>query len=63
MYDDIFLFVKLVNHDNFRKLATVLNISQSTISRRIQNLEVQLKQQLIKRNSNGFVLTNRATAY
>ncbi|MBX9598976.1 MAG: LysR family transcriptional regulator [Burkholderiales bacterium] len=62
MYDDIFLFVKLVNHDNFRKLATVLNISQSTISRRIQNLEIQLKQQLIKRNSNGFVLTNEGEA-
>jgi DNA-binding transcriptional LysR family regulator len=58
MYDDIFLFVKLVNHGNFRKLATAVNISQSTISRRIQNLEIQLKKQLIKRNATGFTLTH-----
>lgn len=58
MYDDIFLFVKLVNHGNFRKLATAVNISQSTISRRIQNLEIQLKKQLIKRDTTGFTLTH-----
>lgn len=62
MYNDIFLFVKLVNHGSFRKLANLIKLSQSTISRRIQSLETQLNKQLIKRSNNGILLTNEGEA-
>lgn len=54
-YDDIFLFVKLINIGSFSALAKVLNTSQATISRRIQNLENQLHLQLIRRHSRGML--------
>ncbi|MED7820185.1 MULTISPECIES: LysR family transcriptional regulator [unclassified Francisella] len=54
-YDDIFLFIKLINIGTFTKLAESLRLSQSTVSRRIQNLEEELNTKLIKRNSRGLV--------
>lgn len=50
-YDDIFLFVKLINVGTFSGLAKALNTTQGTISKRIQRLEEQLNLQLIHRNS------------
>lgn len=52
-YDDIFLFIKLINVGTFSGLAKVLNTTQGTISRKIQQLEGDLRLQLIKRNSRG----------
>ena len=55
LYDDIFLFVKLINSGSFSKLSQSVNISQGTISKRIQSLEEELHLQLIKRNSRGLL--------
>ncbi|MBK2144396.1 LysR family transcriptional regulator, partial [Francisella tularensis] len=54
-FDDIFLFVKLVNIGTFTELAKQLNVSQSTVSRRIQSLEESINTKLIKRNSRGVI--------
>lgn len=54
-YDDIFLFVKLINIGTFTELAKLTNVSQSTVSRRIQNLEESLNTRLITRNSRGLI--------
>ncbi len=54
-YDDIFLFVKLINIGSFSGLAKTLNTTQGTVSRRIQNLEEHLHLQLIRRNSRGLL--------
>lgn len=52
-YDDIFLFVKLINVGTFSGLAKSLNTAQGSISRKIQQLEEDLRLQLIRRNSRG----------
>ncbi|AXA34075.1 LysR family transcriptional regulator [Francisella adeliensis] len=54
-YDDIFLFIKLINIGTFTELAKQINVSQSTVSRRIQNLEESTNTKLIKRNSRGLI--------
>jgi len=56
-YDDILLFVKLVNIGTFSGLAKSINVTQSTISKKIQKLEQQLNLQLIHRNSRTLELT------
>lgn len=57
MLDDIILFVKLIDAGGFSKLAKSLGISQSTISRKIENLEMEMKVRLIKRDSRNVELT------
>lgn len=52
-YDDIFLFVQLIDRGSFVKLSLHLNIGQSTISRRIRNLEETLGKKLLRRNTRG----------
>lgn len=59
MLDDIILFVKLVNSGRFSYLARILGVSQSTISRRIENLEKCLEVKLIKRDSHYVELTDK----
>lgn len=54
-FDDIFIFVKLIDIGTFTELAKHLNVSQSTVSRRIQNLEESVNMKLIKRNSRGLI--------
>lgn len=54
-FDDIFIFIKLINIGTFTELAKHLNISQSTVSRRIQSLEESINMKLIKRNSRGLI--------
>ncbi|TXI92208.1 MAG: LysR family transcriptional regulator [Neisseriales bacterium] len=56
-YDDIFLFVKLVNVGTFSGLAKSLNTTQGTVSKRIQKLEDQLNLQLLHRNSRTLEVT------
>lgn len=57
MYDDLFLFIKVAQFASFTKAARELGIYQSTISRRIANLETELNKRLIVRNANHFELT------
>ena len=57
MFDNIFLFIQLVNKDGFSELSKSIRLSQSTISRRIQNLEVKLKVVLFKRDTRKLTLT------
>ena len=58
MYDDILLFVRLVENGSFSKLSNITGISQPTISRRISNLEREFKVELIIRTTNNFRLSN-----
>lgn len=57
MYDDILLFIRLVDAGSFSKLSNLSNISQPTISRRIANLEKEFKVELIIRTTNNFRLS------
>lgn len=57
MLDDILLFTELVEYKNFSKAAINLNISQSTLSKRIANLEKELKLTLIVHHTRKFEIT------
>ncbi len=54
-FDDIFLFVKLINIVTFTELAKQLNVSQSAVSRRVQSLEESINTNLLKRNSRDVI--------
>lgn len=62
MYDDLNIFIKLAEMESYSKLSKQLNISQATISRRIQNLENELGLALIKRGCRVFELTEEGRA-
>lgn len=57
MFDDIMLYIKLVDIGSFSKLAKLLNISQPTISRRIKGLEGEVGMELLVRTTNNIRLT------
>lgn len=57
MYDDIILFVKVIKIGSFTKASRTLGITLSTITRRIQRLEVGLGTTLIHRNTRFFNLS------
>ncbi len=57
MFDDINLFIHIVEIGNFHQASRELNVAQSTITRRIQNLEDSLGIQLFNRNCRTFQLT------
>ena len=57
MYDDLFLFIKVADIGSFTKASKELNIYQSTISRRIVNLENKLGVKLINRTASQLDLT------
>ena len=57
MYDDLFLFIKVAQFGSFTKAAKELGLYQSTISRRILNLEEALGSKLIVRTANHFELS------
>ncbi len=61
-YDDIFLFVKVVEVGSFIATAKMLKIGQSTISRRMQRLEDELGLDLFRQSSRGFELTENGQA-
>jgi len=58
MYDDIFMFVKLVQIGSFSALSRKLETTQATISRRIQNLETELGVALFHRNTRKLEITD-----
>ncbi|AUR52709.1 LysR family transcriptional regulator [Aquella oligotrophica] len=58
-YDDIFLFIKIVELGNFINTAKRLKVSVSTISRKIKLLEDELGINLVRRNTKEFELTEQ----
>jgi len=57
-WDKLKVFHTVAEASSFTKAATVLNLSQSAISRQIQSLENELKIQLFERHARGLVLTD-----
>ncbi len=58
MYDDIILFINLVNSGGFNKTAKKLNLQRSKVSRRIKMLEESLGGSLLKRGIKTLELTD-----
>jgi DNA-binding transcriptional LysR family regulator len=56
-WDKLKIFHTVAEASSFTKAATILNLSQSAISRQIQSLESDLKVQLFERHARGLVLT------
>ena len=56
-WDKLKIFYTVAEASSFTKAATILNLSQSAISRQIQSLEQDLKIQLFERHARGLVLT------
>jgi len=57
-WDKLKIFHTVAEASSFTKAATVLNLSQSAISRQIQSLENELKIKLFERHARGLVLTD-----
>jgi len=57
-WDKLKVFHTVAEASSFTKAATVLNLSQSAISRQIQSLENELKIKLFERHARGLVLTD-----
>ena len=57
-WDKLKIFHTVAEARSFTKAATILNLSQSAISRQIQSLEQDLKIQLFERHARGLVLTD-----
>ena len=56
-WDKLKIFYAVAEAGSFTNATTVLNISQSAISRQIQSLEQELKVQLFERHARGLTLT------
>ena len=56
-WDKLKIFHTVAEASSFTKASTILNLSQSAISRQIQSLENDLKVQLFERHARGLVLT------
>ena len=56
-WDKLKIFHTVAEATSFTKASTILNLSQSAISRQIQGLENDLKVQLFERHARGLVLT------
>jgi len=57
-WDKLKIFHVVAEASSFTKAATILNLSQSAISRQIQSLEHELKIKLFERHARGLVLTD-----
>ena len=57
-WDKLKIFHAVAEASSFTKAATILNLSQSAISRQIQTLEHELKIKLFERHARGLVLTD-----
>ena len=57
-WDKLKIFHTVAEASSFTKASTILNLSQSAISRQIQSLENDLKVQLFERHARGLVLTD-----
>lgn len=56
-WDDIKLFLALMRTGNVRAAAAKLNVSHSTVARRIDSMEEKLETRLFERLPNGYALT------
>ena len=56
-WDKLKIFHTVAEASSFTKASTILNLSQSAISRQIQSLEQELKTQLFERHARGLSLT------
>ncbi len=56
-------FLEIVRTGNFIQASKVLNLTQSTVSARIQTLEARLGEQLLIRNRGGVQLTSAGTRF
>jgi len=63
MYDDIALFVHIVQHQSLAEAAQQLTMPAATMTRRLQKLEQTLGCQLIHRSARQFVLTPEGEVY
>jgi DNA-binding transcriptional LysR family regulator len=59
-WDDMRIFLAVIDDGNFRKASDRLKIERSTVSRRIDQLEHRLRAQLFERRSDGAVPTPAA---
>lgn len=59
MFDDILLFIKVVEWGSFNTTAKQLGVAQSTISRKVDNLETELGTKLFKRDTRHIELTEK----
>ena len=57
-WDKLKIFHTVAEASSFTKASTILNLSQSAISRQIQSLENDLKVKLFERHARGLVLTD-----
>ena len=57
-WDKLKIFHTVAEASSFTKASTILNLSQSAISRQIQSLETELKIKLFERHARGLVLTD-----
>ena len=58
-WDKLKIFHAVAESGSFTKASTVLNLSQSAISRQIQTLENELKIHLFERHARGLVVTDK----
>lgn len=63
MFDDLALFVAVVDHGGFAPAATALSMPPATLSRRIKALEAALGVRLMHRSARGLTLTQAGTQY
>jgi LysR family nitrogen assimilation transcriptional regulator len=56
-------FVRVAEFGSFVKAAEVLNVAQSTLSRQVRSLEIELKISLFHRNGRGVVLSPMGTRF
>lgn len=59
-WEDAQFFLAVAEHRSFSAAAKVLGVRQPTVSRRIQQLEETLKQQLFERGKHGAIATSAA---
>ena len=57
-WDKLKIFHTVAEASSFTKASTILNLSQSAISRQIQSLETDLKIKLFERHARGLALTD-----
>ena len=57
-WDKLKIFHTVAEAGSFTNASTILNLSQSAISRQIQSLEKDLKINLFERHARGLVLTS-----
>ncbi|MFT5707647.1 MAG: LysR family transcriptional regulator AphB [Oceanospirillaceae bacterium] len=63
MFDNIVLFVHIVQQQSLGAAANKLNLPAATVTRRLKRLEVQVGRQLIHRSARQFVLTPEGESF